>query len=47
MERSEKQERSDILYIELDGESIRERVAEGWRGTRWDGKRRRTEEGVE
>lgn len=28
MERSEKQERSDIIYIELDGEST---GAEGWR----------------
>jgi len=43
MVRSEKQERSDIVYIELDGRES------GWRkdsGTHWDGKRRRTEEGT-
>lgn len=47
MVRSEKQERSDIVYIELDGES-RESGAGGREGgrTRWDGKRRRTEEGT-
>lgn len=47
MVRSEKQERSDIVYIELDGEG-RESGAGGGRAgrTRWDGKRRRTEEGT-
>jgi len=48
MVRSEKQERSDIvyIYIELDGECRGERRWQKGGGTRWDGKRWRTEEGT-
>lgn len=47
MERSEKQERSDIVYIELDGESTGAgggRVA-GPAGTERDGERKREQSG--